>query len=164
MEDEVLPVSQEQLEAAKQQALIAIVEQNDAEQKKTPWYVKAAKWFCTVIIKPVCQIIFSGVKETVSFIINNAENQHLAKIAIITAAKAGLKGNSAWAAAMAVFKAGTICVAVGKYVKCSEIDANIRETLLQLVYTCLKNSALGKELLSVKPAESSKAVLPELPQ
>lgn len=160
--DESVGITPEQMEDAKVEAIHAIAMQNAEMIKKQPWYLKAAKWFYTSIISPICRIVFSGVKETVAFIINNPENQNLAKIAIIAAAKAGFKGNAAWAAAMTVFKAGSICIAVGKYIKCSELDTNIRETILQLVYTCLKNSAEGKKLLECT-AKGTPAVFPELP-
>lgn len=147
METDQAAITIEQLMAAKEQAISAIATQDAEEQRKSPWVVKAIKWFYSTVIRPICQIVFNGVKDTVVFIINNAENQNLAKIAIITAAKAGLKGNAAWAAAMTIFEAGQICIATGKYIKGSDIATNIRETLLQLVYTCLRNSATGKELL-----------------
>ena len=157
--DEETTLTPEQLEAAKQQAITALAEEHQEELRKEPWYKKAAKFIWT-FIKPIVQIVFYGVKETVVFIINNSENQNLAKLAIVAAAKAGLKGNAAWLAAMAIFKAGKICIATGKYINCSEIDTNVRETLLQLVYTCLKNSIEGKKLLE---APTTKAVFPELP-
>ena len=157
--DEETTLTPEQLEVAKQQAITALAEEQQEELRKEPWYKKIAKYVWT-FIKPIVQIVFYGVKETVVFIINNSENQNLAKLAIVAAAKAGLKGNAAWLAAMAIFKAGQICIATGKYIKCSEIDTNIRETLLQLVYTCLKNSVQGKKLLEV---QTTTAALPELP-
>ena len=163
MMDEETTLTPEELEAAKQKALALLVEEHQESLKKESWFKKVAKYVWT-FVKPIVQIVFSGVKETVSFIINNAENQNLAKLAIIAAAQAGLKGNAAWLAAMAIFKAGKICIGAGKYIECSKIETNIRETLLQLVYTCLKNSELGKKLLTVKAPETTQAVFPELPE
>lgn len=152
-----LTISPELLEQAKAIAIASIAEHDKEEQRKSCWVSKAIKWFYTTIVKPLCQIVFVGVKESIVFIINNAENQNLAKIAIVAAAKAGLKGNAAWIAAMTVFRAGKICVAPGKYIYGGQLKENIRETILQLVYTCIKNNKIYKTLLECNQ-ELKKAV------
>lgn len=108
------------------------------EEKKVKWYVKLGR-FLFFIAKTLVSVVLNGVKDEVTFIINNAENQQLAKIAILTAVKMGLKSNAAWAAAYAVLQAGEIVISKNKRIKASEIATNIKETLLQLMYCCYKN-------------------------
>ena len=73
------------------------------------------------------------------YIINSEKNQTLAKLAVLTAIEAGLKGENAFAAAWKILHEGKIWVSDDKCVDASNINTNIKQTLIQLVYTCIKN-------------------------
>lgn len=128
----------EELALQMQAAKVEVENQIKEEEKQVKWYVKLGR-FLFILAKNLASVVLRGVKDEVSFIINNAENQQLAKIAILTAVKMGLKSNAAWAAAYAVLEAGEIVVSKNKRIKASEIATNIKETLLQLMYCCYRN-------------------------
>ena len=128
----------ELIETAKLRAQAKIDEEVEEENKKTPWYKKMFGWAKTLFVS-VVKVVFFGVKETVIFIINNEKNQTLAKLAVLTAIEAGLKGKDAWKVAYDILSHGDIYISEHVKVNASEIDTNIKETLLQLVYTCIKN-------------------------
>lgn len=133
----------EDLKPALREAQDAMIKEAIEDAQKIPWYIKIRNLFCRVV-KRVVQIVCTEVKSTVLFIINNENNQSLAKLAVLAAIKAGLKGNPAWTAAWAVLQAGEIWISATKKVKAREVDTNIKETLLQLVYTCVKNKEVTK--------------------
>lgn len=128
----------EAIEAAKLRAQATIDKEVEEENKKTPWYKKIFCWAKALFVS-VVKVVFFGVKETVVFIINNEKNQTLAKLAVLTAIEAGLKGKDAWKVAYEILSKGDIYISENIKVNASEIDTNIKETLLQLVYTCIKN-------------------------
>jgi len=128
----------EAIEAAKLRAQATIDREVEEENKKTPWYKKMFGWAKALFVS-VVKVVFFGVKETVVFIINNEKNQTLAKLAVLTAIEAGLKGKDAWKVAYEILSKGDIYISENIKVNASEIDTNIKETLLQLVYTCIKN-------------------------
>lgn len=128
----------ESIEAAKLRAQATIDKEVEEENKKTPWYKKIFGWAKALFVS-VVKVVFFGVKETVVFIINNEKNQTLAKLAVLTAIEAGLKGKDAWKVAYEILSKGDIYISENIKVNASEIDTNIKETLLQLVYTCIKN-------------------------
>ncbi len=119
------------------------------EPVKVPWYKKIWNWIVGVI-KPIVKIVCDGLQETVLYVINDAENQDLAKVAITEAAKKGLKGADAFKFALSIIKAGKINLSPTTFILASKVPKNILETLVQLVYTCIKNK-LKKDL-----AEESK--------
>ena len=128
----------EVIEQAKVKAQSIIDKEVEEENKKTPWYKKIfgrAKALFVSVVK----VVFFGVKETIVFIINNEKNQTLAKLAVLTVIEAGLKGKDAWKVAYDILSKGDIYIAENIKVNASDIDTNIKETLLQLVYTCIKN-------------------------
>ncbi len=128
----------EAIELAKVKAQSIIDKEVEEENKKTPWYKKMFGWAKALFVS-VVKVVFFGVKGTIVFIINNEKNQTLAKLAVLTAIEAGLKGNDAWKVAYEILSKGDIYIAENIKVNASEIDTNIKETLLQLVYTCIKN-------------------------
>ena len=128
----------EAIELAKIRAQATIDKEVEEENKKTPWYKKIFGWAKSLFVS-VVRVVFFGVKETIVFIINNEKNQTLAKLAVLTAIEAGLKGKDAWKVAYDILSKGDIYIAENIKVNASDIDTNIKETLLQLVYTCIKN-------------------------
>ena len=94
-----------------------------------------------ILFFPIKLRIRSGLRvtPTVVYIINSEKNQTLAKLAVLTAIEAGLKGESAFAAAWKILHEGKIWVSDDKCVDASNINTNIKQTLIQLVYTCIKN-------------------------
>lgn len=128
----------EVIEAAKVRAQATIDKEVEEENKKTPWYKKIFGWAKALFVS-VVKVVFFGVKETVVFIINNEKNQTLAKLAVLTAIEADLKGKDAWKVAYEILSKGDIYISENIKVNASEIDTDIKETLLQLVYTCIKN-------------------------
>ena len=128
----------EAIELAKIRAQATIDKEVEEENKNTPWYKKIFGWAKSLFIS-VVKVVFFGVKETIVFIINNEKNQTLAKLAVLTAIEAGLKGKDAWKVAYDILSKGDIYIAEDVKVNASEIDTNVKETLLQLVYTCIKN-------------------------
>ena len=128
----------EAIELAKIRAQATIDKEVEEENKKTPWYKKIFGWAKSLFVS-VVKVVFFGVKETIVFIINNEKNQTLAKLAVLTAIEAGLKGKDAWKVAYDILSKGDIYIAEDVKVNASEIDTNVKETLLQLVYTCIKN-------------------------
>lgn len=128
----------ELIESAKLRAQATIDKEVEEENKKIPWYKKVFGWAKALFVS-VVKVVFFGVKETVIFIINNEKNQTLAKLAVLTAIEAGLKGKDAWKVAYDILSHGDIYISENVKVNASEIDTNIKETLLQLVYTCIKN-------------------------
>lgn len=128
----------EVIEQAKVKAQSIIDKEVEEENKKTPWYKKIFGWAKALFVS-VVKVVFFGVKETIVFIINNEKNQTLAKLAVLTAIEAGLKGKDAWKVAYDILSKGDIYIAENIKVNASDIDTNIKETLLQLVYTCIKN-------------------------
>ena len=128
----------EAIEQAKVKAQSIIDKEVEEENKKTPWYKKIFGWAKALFVS-VVKVVFFGVKETIVFIINNEKNQTLAKLAVLTAIEAGLKGKDAWKVAYDILSKGDIYIAENIKVNASDIDTNIKETLLQLVYTCIKN-------------------------
>lgn len=128
----------EEIEVAKVKAQAIIDKEVEEENKKTPWYKKMFGWAKALFVS-VVKVVFFGVKGTIVFIINNEKNQTLAKLAVLTAIEAGLKGKDAWKVAYKILSKGDIYIAENIKVNASEIDTNIKETLLQLVYTCIKN-------------------------
>ena len=115
-----------------------VVQIGDVTSESIPWWKKLWKWFVGVI-KPIVKVVFSGVTDTVSYIINDAENQALAVSAIKQVAEQGLKGKTAFAAALAIIKAGKINLSATTFILAGKLPTNILETLVQLVYTCIKN-------------------------
>lgn len=89
--------------------------------------------------KAIVTIICQGAASQFLYVINNAENQALAKLAICEAIRAGLTGEKAWEAAMKILEGGHIYIADDQVVKAIDIKLNVRQVLLQLVYSCLKN-------------------------
>ena len=128
----------ELIETAKLRAQATIDKEVEEKNKKTPWYKKVFGWVKVVAVA-VFKLVFAGVKNTVIFILNNEKNQTLAKLAVLTAIEAGLKGKDAWKVAYEILSHGDIYISENVKVNASEIDTNIKETLLQLVYTCIKN-------------------------
>ena len=128
----------EAIELAKLRAQATIDKEVEEENKKTPWYKKIFGWAKALFVS-VVKVVFFGVKGTIVFIINNEKNQTLAKLAVLTAIEAGLKGKDAWKVAYDILSKGDIYIAENIKVNASDIDTNIKETLLQLVYTCIKN-------------------------
>ena len=126
------------IEAAKVKAQAIIDKEVEEENAKIPWYKKVFGWVKVVAVH-VFKLVFTGVKSTVIFILNNEKNQTLAKLAVLTAIEAGLKGKDAWKVAYEILSHGDIYIAENVKVNASDIDTNIKETLLQLVYTCIKN-------------------------
>ena len=131
-------ISDVDLETAKLKAQAAIDEEIKEEEKKVPWYKKIFGWVGKKFIK-VVQVVFNLVTPTVVYIINSEKNQTLAKLAVLTAIEAGLKGENAFAAAWKILHEGKIWVSDDKCVDASNINTNIKQTLIQLVYTCIKN-------------------------
>lgn len=131
-------IQNEAIELAKVKAQSIIDKEVEEENKKTPWYKKVFGWVKVVTIR-VFKLVFTGVKNTVVFILNNEKNQTLAKLAVLTAIEAGLKGKDAWKVAYDILSKGDIYISENIKVNASEIDTNIKETLLQLMYTCIKN-------------------------
>lgn len=119
------------------------------EPVKVPWYKKIWNWIVGVI-KPIVKIVCNGLQETVLYVINDAENQAAAQAAIKEAAKVGLKGSDAFKFAISILIKGKINLSPTAYIAGGKVPKNILETLIQLVYTCIKNK-LKKEL-----AEESK--------
>ena len=128
----------EAIELAKIRAQATIDKEVEEENTNTPRYKKLFGWAKSLFIS-VVKVVFFGVKETIVFIINNEKNQTLAKLAVLTAIEAGLKGKDAWKVAYDILSKGDIYIAEDVKVNASEIDTNVKETLLQLVYTCIKN-------------------------
>ena len=128
----------EAIELAKIRAQATIDKEVEEENNKSPWYKKIFGWAKSLFVS-VVKVVFFGVKETIVFIINNEKNQTLAKLAVLTAIEAGLKGKDAWKVAYDILSKGDIYIAENVKVNASEIDTNVKETLLQLVYTCIKN-------------------------
>lgn len=119
------------------------------EPVKVPWYKKIWNWIVGVI-KPIVKIVCNGLQETVLYVINDAENQAAAQAAIKEAAKVGLKGSDAFKFAISILIKGKINLSPNTFIAGGKVPKNILETLVQLVYTCIKNK-LKKEL-----AEESK--------
>ena len=114
------------------------------EEVKVPWYKKLWNWFVGVI-KPIVKIVCNGLQETVLYVINDAENQAAAQAAIKEAAKVGLKGSEAFKFAISILVKGKINLSPTAFIAGCKVPKNILETLVQLVYTCIKNK-LKKEL------------------
>ena len=114
------------------------------EEVKVPWYKKLWNWFVGVI-KPIVKIVCNGLQETVLYVINDAENQAAAQAAIKEAAKVGLKGSEAFKFAISILVKGKINLSPTAFIAGGKVPKNILETLVQLVYTCIKNK-LKKEL------------------
>lgn len=114
------------------------------EEVKVPWYKKLWNWFVGVI-KPIVKIVCNGLQETVLYVINDAENQAAAQAAIKEAAKVGLKGSEAFKFAIGILVKGKINLSPTTFIAGGKVPKNILETLVQLVYTCIKNK-LKKEL------------------
>ena len=110
----------------------------EEENKKTPWYKKVFGWTKKLFLA-VVKVVFTGVKDTVVFIINNEKNQTLAKLAVLTAIEAGLKGKDAWKVAWEILSKGELYISEDVKISANDVQTNIKETLLQLVYTCIKN-------------------------
>lgn len=125
----------EALEEAKKEAAAEIAAEEAVVQ---PWYIRLRNLFCRTV-KKIVTIVCSSVQSGILFILNNEQNQALAKLAVITAMKAGLKGDKAWAAAWSILQGGEIVIADGVTVKADQVATNVKETLLQLVYTLVKN-------------------------
>lgn len=126
------------IEDAKMRAQAIIDAEVAEEARKTPWYKKlfnlGAKLFLSV-----AKVVFTCVKPTVVYAINCEKNQTLAKLAVLTAIEAGLKGENAFKVAMNVLSEGKLWLSDEVCVDPSTVDTNIKETLIQLVYTCIKN-------------------------
>jgi len=126
------------LAEAKLRAQAIIDKEIEEEQKNTPWYKKLFAWGAKLFLT-VVKVVFNCVKPTVVYIINCERNQTLAKLAVLTAIEAGLKGECAFKAAMKVLSEGKLWISDTESVDPSSIDTNIKETLIQLIYTCIKN-------------------------
>lgn len=126
------------MESALKRAEEIIEAEIEEENAKTPWYKKLFGVVRKLFIR-VASIICRGVRDTVVFIINNEQNQTLAKLAVLTAIEAGLKGEKAFAAAWKVLHEGKLYVSERIVVDPKDVDTNIKQTLIQLVYTCIKN-------------------------
>ena len=126
------------MEAARQRAEEILEAEVEEENAKTPWYKKIFGAVRKIFIR-VASIICSGVRDTVVFIINNEQNQTLAKLAVLTAMEAGLKGENAFAAAWKILHEGKLYISEHIVVDPKDVDKNIKQTLIQLVYTCIKN-------------------------
>lgn len=108
------------------------------EAAKTSVWKSIRNMFCRTV-KAIVTIACKLIKSEILFIINNENNQKLAKVAVLTAMKLGLKSNAAWAAAWAVLTAGDIFISPNIKVKATDIKKNVLETLLQLIYCCVAN-------------------------
>lgn len=126
------------MESALKRAEEIIEAEIEEENAKTPWYKKLFGVVRKLFIR-VASIICSGVRDTVVFIINNEQNQTLAKLAVLTAIEAGLKGEKAFAAAWKILHDGKLYISEHVVVDPKDVDTNIKQTLIQLVYTCIKN-------------------------
>lgn len=126
------------MESALKRAEEIVEAEIEEENAKTPWYKKLFGVVRKLFIR-VASIICSGVKDTVVFIINNEQNQTLAKLAVLTAIEAGLKGEKAFAAAWKILHTGQLHISEHVVVDPRDVDTNIKQTLIQLVYTCIKN-------------------------
>lgn len=114
----------------------AVVQTVTADKKSI--LKKVLAWLKTKA-KAIVKIICQDVNNHFLYVINNAENQALAKLAICEAIRQGLSGESAWAAAMKILEGGHIYISDNEVVKAVDIRLNVRDVLLQLVYSCLKN-------------------------
>ena len=137
-EAEIALEQAEILDEAKQRAQKIIDAEVADENANTPWYKKVFGFAKKLFIR-VASVICGGVRDTVVFIINNEQNQTLAKLAVLTAMEAGLKGENAFQAAWRVLHEGRIYISETQSVDPSHISTNIKQTLIQLVYTCIKN-------------------------
>lgn len=126
------------MESALKRAEEIIEAEIEEENAKTTWYKKLFGVVRKLFIR-VASVICSGVRDTVVFIINNEQNQTLAKLAVLTAIEAGLKGEKAFAAAWKVLHGGKLYISEHIVVDPKDVDTNIKQTLIQLVYTCIKN-------------------------
>lgn len=124
--------------AAKEEVEAELTKEEQMESGNTSIWIKIRNVFCRTV-KTIVTVVIKAIKSEVLFIINNADNQRLAKVAVLTAIKLGLKSSAAWAAAWTVITAGEIVLSNGSKVKAADIRTNILETLLQLVYCCISN-------------------------
>ena len=137
-EAEIALEQAEILEDAKQRAKAIMASEIEEENASIPWYKKIFGFARKLFVR-VASIICGGVKDTVVFIINNEQNQALAKLAVLTAIEAGLKGENAFKAAWKILHEGRLYINENKCVEPSCVSDNIKQTLIQLVYTCIKN-------------------------
>ena len=107
------------------------------ETKKDPWYKRFFRWFFRGA-KKLFQIVISSIDEQISYILNDPENQALAVKAIEAAATKGLSGRESFDAALTVLKKGKLNTSASTSVTADKLPTNVLQTLVQLVYTCVK--------------------------
>jgi len=105
--------------------------------EKEPWYKRFFRWFCRGA-KKLFQVAISGIDEQVTYVLNDPDNQALAVKAIEAAATKGLKGRDAFDAAVEVLKKGKLNTSATSFISAGNVPTNVLQTLVQLVYTCVK--------------------------
>lgn len=105
--------------------------------EKEPWYKRFFRWFCGGA-KKLFQVAISCIDEQVTYVLNDPDNQALAVKAIEAAATKGLKGREAFDAAVEVLKKGNLNTSATSFIGAGKVPANVLQTLVQLVYTCVK--------------------------
>ena len=105
--------------------------------EKEPWYKRFFRWFCGGA-KKLFQVAISCIDEQVTFVLNDPDNQALAVKAIEAAATKGLKGRDAFDAAVEVLKKGKLNTSATSFISAGNVPTNVLQTLVQLVYTCVK--------------------------
>lgn len=117
----------------------AVVKDTSKIQKVNKSWFKKLLGFIWTGLKSIFQLVCADANKTVIYIVNSPENQELAKQAVEAAISAGLKGEEAWDAAMQKLDAGVIKISETYCVEGSALRNNIKDALLQLVYTMLKS-------------------------
>lgn len=110
--------------------------------EKEPWYKRFFRWLFRGV-KKLFQLVISGANEQITYVLNDPGNQALAVKAIEAAATKGLKGREAFDAALEVLKNGKINTSATSFIEAGKVPTNVLQTLVQLVYTCVKTK-LGK--------------------
>lgn len=105
--------------------------------EKEPWYKRFFRWFCGGA-KKLFQVAISCIDEQVTYVLNDPDNQALAVKAIEAAATKGLKGRDAFDAAIEVLKKGKLNTSATSFIEAGKVPTNVLQTLVQLVYTCVK--------------------------
>ena len=105
--------------------------------EKDPWYKRFFRWFCGGA-KKLFQVAISCIDEQVTYVLNDPDNQALAVKAIEAAATKGLKGREAFDAALEVLKKGKLNTSATSFIEAGKVPTNVLQTLVQLVYTCVK--------------------------
>lgn len=106
------------------------------EAPPTPWYKRLWAWVRKGV-RSLFLVSIDAAKSAFSDFINDERNQQAAKRAVLAAIKAGLRGDSAWAAAWKTLQGETFYVA-GAAIPAGSVQTNWRESLLQLCYSVIK--------------------------